>query len=89
MLIEPVSMLDEVGGAVLELWSDSDRFLAVSGLARIFAQEFHEDYLAGLWKKDLVHELLWYRCETPTGPEDGQANSCEYLGRIACSNDTN
>lgn len=53
------------------LTHSSDGLLAVSGLAKYFAHEFDDGYLAGLWRKDLFHELLLYvdgfREQTGTG----------------------
>jgi hypothetical protein len=37
----------------------SDKLVAISGLARMFQAEVKDDYLAGLWKKDLKSQLLW------------------------------
>jgi hypothetical protein len=37
----------------------TDRFPALSGLARIMAVELEDTYLAGLWKNDLPRGLLW------------------------------
>ncbi|KAF7522104.1 hypothetical protein G7054_g12251 [Neopestalotiopsis clavispora] len=36
-----------------------DTLPALSGLARRFAEATNDRYLAGLWRKDLVHGLLW------------------------------
>ncbi|KAM5343746.1 hypothetical protein ACJ41O_012283 [Fusarium nematophilum] len=36
-----------------------DVFPALSGLAKIFSESFKDEYLAGLWKKDLLRQLLW------------------------------
>jgi hypothetical protein len=36
-----------------------DVFPAISGLARIMASEVNDEYVAGLWKKDLPRGLLW------------------------------
>jgi len=44
-----------------ELTYASDRLLALSGLAKHFAKEFKDSYLAGMWKEDLFDELLWHR----------------------------
>lgn len=36
-----------------------DRLVAISGLAQIFQAQIDDDYVAGLWKKDLESQLLW------------------------------
>jgi len=35
---------------------------ALSGLAKVFQKCLKDDYLAGLWKRDLLHGLLWIAC---------------------------
>lgn len=40
----------------------SDKLPAVSALASRVAHETGDEYLAGLWKSDLLRGLLWYRC---------------------------
>ncbi|CAI0641415.1 unnamed protein product [Colletotrichum noveboracense] len=37
-----------------------DKFPAVSGLARTFAVALDEQYVAGLWRRDLVRGMLWW-----------------------------
>lgn len=37
----------------------SDYLPALSGLARQFGRLFRDEYLAGLWRGDLLHSLLW------------------------------
>ncbi|KAH7081464.1 heterokaryon incompatibility protein-domain-containing protein [Paraphoma chrysanthemicola] len=43
-----------------QLTHESDCFLALSGLAKHFAREFDDEYLAGLWRKGIYEQLLWY-----------------------------
>ena len=38
-----------------------DRLIAVSALAKLFADELHSTYLAGLWLEGLWYTLSWYR----------------------------
>jgi hypothetical protein len=38
----------------------TDKLVAISGIARLFASNFGITYLAGLWKEDLLPQLLWY-----------------------------
>ncbi|KAL7755761.1 hypothetical protein ACKLNR_014288 [Fusarium oxysporum f. sp. zingiberi] len=37
----------------------SDKLVAISGMAQTLAPKLNCDYLAGLWRKDLEHQLLW------------------------------
>jgi hypothetical protein len=37
-----------------------DKLIAISGIARRIQQENHDEYIAGLWRKDLELQLLWY-----------------------------
>ncbi|KAF7899353.1 uncharacterized protein EAF01_008566 [Botrytis porri] len=37
----------------------SDKFPALSGLALEFAYLLHDEYVAGLWKKDVIRGLCW------------------------------
>lgn len=38
-----------------------DRLMAISGLAKIFGDMIQDDeYIAGLWKRDLIRGLLWH-----------------------------
>ena len=40
-----------------------DKLVALSGIARLFAAEFGTTYLAGMWKEDLMVQLLWFALE--------------------------
>lgn len=42
-----------------DLTKRDDRLPALSGLARVFTKVLHEDYVAGLWSKDLGRGLCW------------------------------
>lgn len=37
----------------------SDRLVAISGVARVLKPSYKSDYLAGLWKIDLLDDLCW------------------------------
>jgi hypothetical protein len=55
-----------------------DKLVALSGLARINAEHSGDEYLAGLWKSNLLYELCWERKTiVPTylsdDPEDDKA----------------
>ncbi|KAL8641711.1 MAG: hypothetical protein Q9228_001511 [Teloschistes exilis] len=51
---------------------DTDRLPALSGLARVFKELYvpEDQYTAGLWRKDLIHGLLWMVgvCEAASRP---------------------
>jgi hypothetical protein len=47
----------------LSLTYPSDIFPALSGIAKAFALKTQDEYVAGLWKRTLVKDLLWY-CNT-------------------------
>jgi hypothetical protein len=38
---------------------ERDKLVALSGIARSFQQLLVDQYLAGLWRKTLVYDLLW------------------------------
>ncbi|TVY82098.1 hypothetical protein LSUE1_G005835 [Lachnellula suecica] len=37
----------------------SDKLVAISGIARLFGKRYKQQYLAGLWDKDLIRQLNW------------------------------
>lgn len=38
---------------------EKDKLIAISGIAQVFAQEIKGEYVAGLWKSNLLNDLLW------------------------------
>lgn len=38
---------------------DEDKLMAISGLARAIQHGLNDQYLAGLWKKNMIGDLLW------------------------------
>jgi len=44
----------------LSLTNPSDIYPALSGIAKFFAAEIEDDYIAGMWRRTLVSNLLWY-----------------------------
>ena len=44
----------------LQLSHENDRLPAISGLAKQYQRRLKSAYMAGLWKDNLVAELLWY-----------------------------
>ncbi|CCC09928.1 unnamed protein product [Sordaria macrospora k-hell] len=45
-----------------ELTFQSDKLVACSGLAKIIQARIDDEYVAGMWRKYLEHELLWQPC---------------------------
>lgn len=41
------------------LTMETDKLVAISGIAKIFQARLRDDYLAGLWRRVLVTDLLW------------------------------
>jgi hypothetical protein len=52
-----------------ELTFPVDKLPAFSGMAKRIAKTVRSDYLAGLWKGNLTHDLLWRINGTATKPE--------------------
>jgi len=42
-----------------DLTRSQDKFVALSGLARLIAENTGDIYIAGLWRSDLEHQLAW------------------------------
>jgi len=38
-----------------------DRLPAIAGIAKIVSRKWNEDYVAGIWRRFLVHQLAWYK----------------------------
>ena len=55
-----------------------DRLPALSGIASLVAQQCEDEYLAGIWRRDLKLGLLW--CVTATYPPDMEYACNQYLG---------
>lgn len=55
----------QVWNDILEAYSrcaltkPSDKFVAISGVAKDFARVVGDDYLAGLWRRNFINGLLW------------------------------
>ena len=56
----------------------SDRCVAFAGIAEDFQAITRDDYVAGLWRRDLVEELLW-EVDTSQYPKDSPARAQSYL----------
>jgi hypothetical protein len=71
-----------------QLTDESDRFPALSGLAKIIAGAIKDEYLAGLWKGDLARGLLWADVEwrpTRYTSEDSHRNLCRTKDEIVAA----
>jgi hypothetical protein len=42
-----------------KLTEPSDKLPAISGIARLLADRLDDEYLAGMWRKSLIEDLLW------------------------------
>ena len=49
-----------------KLTKDSDRLPALSGLAKRFRSWFKDEYVAGLWRRTLIGDLLWDSGRNPS-----------------------
>ncbi|KAK2599200.1 hypothetical protein N8I77_010973 [Diaporthe amygdali] len=54
-----------------KLTVSSDNLVAISALASLFHTRLQSDYLAGLWRKDLLSDLLWYTTDDAYVSEHG------------------
>ncbi|KAI0334678.1 HET-domain-containing protein [Cubamyces sp. BRFM 1775] len=52
----------------------SDKLVACAGLAEVFGGALGSDYLAGLWRDSLLHDLLWFKMSS-----DGYVPGTEYV----------
>lgn len=50
-----------------KLTFSEDKLVAISGIARAVQQDTHDQYLAGLWRKDIEFQLCW--CATRRRPQ--------------------
>lgn len=48
------------------LTKPSDKFVALSGVARILEGIFNESYLCGLWRRNLAQQLCWFTASSNT-----------------------
>lgn len=53
----------------------TDKLVAISGLAKSFACITGDTYLAGMWRKDLEVDLLWYNRHIPHLPRGSRLGS--------------
>jgi hypothetical protein len=66
----------------------SDKLPAISGIAKQTAKRVHSDYLAGLWRAHLMHDLFWHTKHLSKRPDTYRAPSWSWAsvdGHIAWS----
>jgi hypothetical protein len=71
--------------AYRELTFPEDKLPAISGIASNIAKKVQSDYLAGLWRNNLVHDLFWKTVTVATKPKKYRAPSWSWAsidGRI-------
>jgi hypothetical protein len=51
-----------------ELTFPEDKLPAISGMANKIAKKVQSEYLAGLWRNNLMHDLFWQTCAIATKP---------------------
>lgn len=59
---------------------ETDRLPAISSLAASFAELTGDKYIAGLWKNDLPHGLLWHRADD----QEDRPNLSDLVKRRTC-----
>jgi hypothetical protein len=55
----------------------SDKLVALSGVAKSMKQAFNDGYCAGLWRRDLVADLMWY-VDIPSGIRESGPDTIPY-----------
>ncbi|UQC82144.1 HET domain-containing protein [Colletotrichum lupini] len=66
-----------------KLTVSNDKFSALSGLARTFSPALEDEYVAGLWKNDLVRGMLWNTVMQPSKPKAWRAPSWSWASSDA------
>lgn len=68
---DPEELYNEWGKSIAPIYSDrqftkpEDALPAISGLARYFSTVLADEYIAGLWKRDMLRGLIWSYCTYP------------------------
>jgi hypothetical protein len=50
--------------SAMSLTYPSDKLAAISGIAKMFQYVVHDEYVAGMWRKDLISQLITWRGRT-------------------------
>jgi hypothetical protein len=53
-----------------------DRLIAIAGIAKSLQPLMNDEYLAGLWKKDLPYNLVWSLVNTGDEPKLSESYRC-------------
>jgi hypothetical protein len=53
----------------MSLTCPSDKLIALSGIAKQYAARYDDTYVAGMWRKKLLHQLLWFVTHNATRME--------------------
>jgi hypothetical protein len=54
----------------MSLTDPNDRLIALSGIAKARVAKFGDTYIAGMWRQDLIHQLLWQVSDGRNFPDD-------------------
>ncbi|KAH8802413.1 heterokaryon incompatibility protein-domain-containing protein [Xylogone sp. PMI_703] len=68
-----------------ELTFPQDKLPAISGMANMVSRKLQSQYLAGLWKDNLMHDLFWKTVAVVTRPKEYRAPSWSWAsldGRV-------
>ena len=69
--IRGMTLAQQQWRTVVEMFSgcqlsySKDKLVAISGMAKMIADDMKCAYLAGMWRRDLEHQLLW-KCTAAT-----------------------
>lgn len=59
-------------GVLIEVYTTTsltfpgDKLIAISGVAKKYRQDLNDEYIAGMWRKDLANWILWYVKPSPS-----------------------
>jgi hypothetical protein len=58
------------------LTKPEDKLVAISGVARVIAAKLEDEYLGGIWRKNIAKGLLWTSTWTLDTRETSRSASC-------------
>ncbi|KAF3005173.1 hypothetical protein E8E13_010638 [Curvularia kusanoi] len=64
-----------------------DKLVAISGIAQMVRSRLEDEYLAGMWRRDLLYDLGWFVYSDATRPSTYRAPSWSFLsvdGHVSC-----
>lgn len=62
-----------------QLTFTKDKFIAISGIAEHLQERYHDEYVAGFWRKDLERQLLWHTHRPTARPSPPRAPSWSWV----------